>query len=75
MNTRQTKSRSLLLLAMLLIVSTVCGWAGKPERIKKKEISQSFSISLSDLLLADNRYGNITVTHWNKNEALIRIEI
>lgn len=75
MNTKQAKSRSLLLLAMLLIVSTVCGRAGKPERIKKKEISQSFSISLSDLLLADNRYGNITVTHWNKNEALIRVEI
>ena len=75
MNTKQTKSRSMLLLAMLLIVSTVCGWAGKPERIKKKEISQSFSVSLSDQLLVDNRYGNITVTHWNKNEALIRVEI
>lgn len=75
MNTKQTKSRSMLLLAMLLIVSTVCGWAGKPERVKKKEISQSFNVSLSDMLLTDNRYGNTTVTHWNKNEALIRVEI
>lgn len=75
MNTKQTKSRSMLLLAMLLIVSTVCSWAGKPERIKKKEYSQSFSVSLSDQLLIDNRYGNTTVTHWNKNEALIRVEI
>lgn len=47
MNTKQTKSRSMLLLAMLLIVSTVYSWAGKPERIKKKEYSQSFSVSLS----------------------------
>lgn len=75
MNTKQTKSRSMLLLAMLLIVSTVCSWAGNPERIKRKEYSQSFSVSLSDQLLINNRYGNITVTHWNKNEALIRVEI
>lgn len=75
MNTKQTKSRSMLLITMLLIVSTVCSWAGKPERIKKKEYSQSFGISLSDQLLIDNRYGNTTVTHWDKNEALIRVEI
>lgn len=75
MSTKQTTSRAMLLLTLLLIVSTVCSWAGKPERIKKKEYSQSFSVRLSDQLLADNRYGNITVTHWNKNEALIRVEV
>ena len=63
MNTKQTRSRSLLLLAVLLIASTAFGWAAKPERIKKKEISRSFNVSLSDLLQTDNRYGNTTITH------------
>lgn len=75
MNTKQTKSRSLLLLAVLLIASTAIGWAAKPESIKKKEISRSYDVSLSDLLTTDNRYGNTTITHWNKNEVSIRVEI
>lgn len=75
MNTKQTRSRSLLLLAVLLIASTAFGWAAKPESIKKKEISRSFNVSLSDLLQTDNRYGNTTITHWNKNEVSIRVEI
>lgn len=75
MNTKQTRSRSLLLLAVLLIASTALGWAAKPESIKKKEISRSFNVSLSDLLQTDNRYGNTTITHWNKNEVSIRVEI
>lgn len=75
MNTKQTKSRSILLLAILLITSTVISWAEKPESIKKKEISKSFNVSLSDLLMTDNRYGNTTITHWNKNEVAIRVEI
>lgn len=75
MNTKQTKNRSLWLLALLLITSTAIGWAAKPERIKKKEINRSFNVSLSDLLMTDNRYGNTTITHWNKNEVAIRVEI
>ena len=49
MNTKQLKSRSLLLLAVLLIASTAISWGAKPESIKKKEISKSFDVSLSDL--------------------------
>ena len=56
MNTKQLKSRSLLLLAVLLIASTAISWGAKPESIKKKEISKSFDVSLSDLLMTDNRY-------------------
>lgn len=36
MNTKQLKSRSLLLLAVLLIASTAISWGAKPESIKKK---------------------------------------
>lgn len=75
MNVKQTKNRSLVLLAMLLIVSTAIGWAAKPESIKKKEIIKSFDVSLSDLLMTDNRYGNTTITHWNKSEVEIRVVI
>lgn len=75
MNSKQIKSRSLILLAMMLIVSTAFGWAAKPESIKKKEINKSFNVSLSDKLLTDNRYGSTTITHWNKNEVAIRVEI
>lgn len=75
MKTKQAKSRPLALLAMLLFVSTAIGWAAKPESVKKKEISKSFDVSLSDLLMTDNRYGNTTITHWNKNEVEIRVVI
>lgn len=75
MNTKQTNNHSLWLLAILLLTSTAIGWAAKPESIKKKEINRSFQVSLSDLLLTDNRYGNTTITHWNKNEVAIRVEI
>lgn len=36
MNTKQTKSRSLLLLAVLLIASTAIGWAAKTREYKKE---------------------------------------
>lgn len=44
---------------------------------KKKEISKSFAIKAKDQLYVDNRYGNITINHWNKNEIsiLVRIEV
>lgn len=45
------------------------------ESIKKKEISKSFPIDKNSLLFVDNRFGNITITHWDKKEALIRAEI
>lgn len=75
MKTKQTGNRSVLLLAILLIVSTAIGRAAKPEDVKKKEISKTFSVGLDYLLRTDNRYGNTTITHWNKNEILIRVEI
>ena len=75
MNTKQAKNRSILLLAILFIASTAISWAAKPESVKKKEISKSFDVSRNDLLQTDNRYGNTTITHWDKNEVQIRVEI
>lgn len=76
MNTKQLFNvRAIVFLAILLIANSAAGWAAKPESVKKKEISKSFDVSLSDLLMTDNRYGNTTITHWNKKEVSIRVEI
>lgn len=76
MKTKQLLNvRAIVFLAILLIANTAAGWSAKPESVKKKEISKSFDVSLSDLLMTDNRYGNTTITHWNKKEVSIRVEI
>lgn len=45
------------------------------EAVKTKVINQSFSVNKTSLLAVDNRYGNITLSHWNKSEVAIRVEI
>lgn len=75
MSTKHILVRPGLLVVMLLSLNIFCSWAGTPENIKKKEINKSFNVSKSDLLLVDNRYGNITITHGNKNEVAIQVLI
>ena len=53
------------LLMLLVLFCSVSGWAAKQESIKKKEINKSFNVGKNDILQVDNRYGNITVTHWS----------
>ncbi|MEI3118892.1 MAG: hypothetical protein V8T12_09150 [Parabacteroides johnsonii] len=61
------------LLMLLVLFCSVSGWAAKQESIKKKEINKSFNVGKNDILPVDNRYGNITVTHWSKSEVSIRV--
>ncbi len=75
MNTTHVKSSSVLLLTFVWLLCNLSAIASPQESVKKKEISQSYSVSSGDRLLVENRYGNITVTHWNKNEVAIRVEI
>ncbi len=63
------------LLMLLVLFCSVSGWAAKQESIKKKEINKSFNVGKNDILQVDNRYGNITVTHWSKSEVSIRVVI
>ena len=63
------------LLMLLVVFCSVSGWAAKQESIKKKEINKSFNVGKSDIPQVDNRYGNITVTHWSKSEVSIRVVI
>lgn len=60
---------------LLVLFCSVSGWAAKQESIKKKEINKSFNVGKNDILQVDNRYGNITVTHWSKSEVSIRVVI
>lgn len=73
MNTVNLRSYSLLVIFILF--STLPGWAEKTERLKKKEYNKSFSVSQSDQLQVDNRFGNITITHWNKSEISIQVVV
>ncbi len=43
------------------------------EDSKKREITQTFSTGNNNILRIDNRFGNITVTHWTKNEVSIQV--
>ena len=63
------------LLMLLVLFCSLPGWGSKQESIKKKEFNKSFNVDKSDILQVDNRYGNITVTHWSKSEVSIRVVI
>lgn len=75
MNTTRVRFSPALWLTFVLLLCNLAAIARPQERIKKKEISQSYSVSSSDRLQVENRFGNITITHWNKNEVAIRVEI
>jgi hypothetical protein len=48
-------------------------WGETWESVKKKEFNQTFRADANGRLQIENRYGNITITHWNKNEIAIRV--
>lgn len=60
---------------LLFLFCNITAWASKQENSRKKEITRSFNVSKSDLLQVDNRFGNITITHGNKNQVDFRIVI
>ena len=75
MNTTHVKLSPAVLLTFVLLLCNLSAIARPQEKIKKKEISQSYSVSAGDRLQVENRYGNITVTHWNQNTVAIRVEV
>lgn len=62
-----------LLLLALFCVQPIR--ASRQESVKKKEITKNFKVGSNDRLQVDNRYGNINVTYWNKNEVALHIVI
>ncbi len=69
--TRKIESRRIA--DFVLLLCNLSAIARPQEKIKKKEISQSYSVSAGDRLQVENRYGNITVTHWNQNTVAISL--
>ncbi len=78
MNTKKLKTNHLGLLIWLCALCSMPALAHRPASYdykKQKEVVQSFKVGSNDLLQIDNRYGNITVTHWSKNEVEIRVKV
>jgi hypothetical protein len=55
------------------MLSVPAVWAETWENVKKKEFNQTFNVDANGRLQIENRYGNITITHWNKNEVAIQV--
>lgn len=70
---RKTIVASLTLLLLIGISAVV--QAETWESFKKKEVNKNFPINKNSLLFVDNAFGNITIIHWNKPEASIRVEV
>lgn len=63
------------LLALLVLFCSLPAWANKPESVKKKEFSKSFNATKNDNVNIDNRFGNINISYWNKNEVYIQVVV
>lgn len=64
-----------ILCIIILITFPFTLWSKDLSEEVKKEINRSFSIKSGDKLNIDNRFGNITVEHWNRNEVKMQIVI
>lgn len=75
MNATQTHKHAWLLIAISLLFVSLSGWANTLDYTKTKEYNETFAAGANDLLRLDNRYGNITITHWSKAEVSIRVVV
>lgn len=60
---------------LILLGSSSVTQAETWSSVKKKEVSQSYSVSKNGLLSVENRFGSITVTHWDKAGVSIQVKI
>ena len=65
----------LLLTVVLLWICGAMAMANPQEVVKTKSINRTFQLEANDELEVDNKYGEITVAHWERNEVLIQVEI
>lgn len=75
MDTTHTHSRIVSLAAIMLLLACTNGWAWISDSTKKKEVSETFSVNTGDILRLDNKYGNIAIAHWDKNEVAIQVVV
>jgi hypothetical protein len=63
------------LLAIAIFFSSLTVGAATTNDDTSKTTSRTFTVGVNDLLSISNSFGNITVTHWDKNEAEIRVVV
>lgn len=49
--------------------------AAEPDELNRKEYEKSFPANKSDELFISNKYGGITITHWDKAEVAFRVVV
>ena len=74
MKTRKLQSVGTALLLMLFLCTNLL-WAENQEITRKKEYSQSFAARPDNNLFLSSKYGNITITHWKKDEVAFRVVV
>lgn len=75
MKTGKTTFRLALVLTCILALLQTEMRANALKVEQKKEINHTFKVDGNSRLQVDNRYGNITITHWNKKEVAIQVVI
>ena len=63
------------LLSIAIFFSSLAEVGAMTNEAVSKNFSKTFTIGSNDLLFVSNSFGNITVTHWDKNEAEIKVVV
>lgn len=58
---------------LMLLLCTIFASAGEQKISSKKEYNKSFVTNRDYTLKIDNKFGSITITHWEKNEVALRV--
>ena len=67
------KAYSILLVTAAMLTS-YAGFAGEEPKVeKKKNYSKSYPVSSNDRISFDNRFGELKITTWNKNEVKVDV--
>ncbi|MDL2243993.1 hypothetical protein LJC54_00600 [Parabacteroides sp. OttesenSCG-928-J18] len=72
-----SKVRNTLLVLLFLVIGSNCA-SGKDyvqDKSNRREYTKTYKVNPSDKVDIDNKYGDITITHWGKNEVEIRVVV
>ena len=73
MNTTHVNLNPTVLLTFVFLVCNLSAIARPPEKIKKKEITNSYSFSSNESLQVENRYRTHQIHQWIENVVTIRV--
>lgn len=72
-----TKVRNTLLILLFLVMGSNCA-SGKDyvqDKSNRREYTKTYKVKPSDKVDIDNKYGDITITHWAKKEIEVRVVV